>query len=150
MCPKLHGAKAKDDLRNKWFAYCSGRYWSYWFQEAEYGVFVKNTSREQDKLTQMRNLAMAFAQNGSEPSTVAEILDSNNFAKIKVHLKEVEQKQKEFQEQQNQVQQQLAQQQAAAQKQLQDEKQAFESSENEKDRLVKMELEENGRCSQSH
>ena len=110
------------------------------FQEAEYGVFVKNTSREQDKLTQMRNLAMAFAQNGSEPSTVAEILDSNNFAKIKVHLKEVEQKQKEFQEQQNQVQQQLAQQQAAAQKQLQDEKQAFESSENEKDRLVKMEL----------
>ena len=67
------------------------------FQEAEYGVFVKNTSREQDKLTQMRNMALSFAQNGSEPSTIAEILDSNNFSKIKGYLQDVEEKQKAMQ-----------------------------------------------------
>lgn len=110
------------------------------FQEAEYGVFVKNTSREQDKLNQMRNMALSFAQNGSEPSTIAEILDSNNFSKIKGYLQEVEEKQKAMQEQQNQMQQQVAQQQSAAQKALQDEKQAFEAQQNELDRISKMDL----------
>tara|TARA_R100000654_G_scaffold64646_2_gene92345 strand:- start:1379 stop:3577 length:2199 start_codon:yes stop_codon:yes gene_type:complete len=110
------------------------------FQESEYGVFVKNTSREQDKLTQMRNMALSFAQNGSEPSTIAEILDSNNFSKIKGYLQDVEDKRKAMQEQQEQMQQQMAQQQSAAQKQLQDEKQAFEAQQNELDRMNQLEL----------
>ena len=110
------------------------------FQEAEYGVFVKNTSREQDKLTQMRNMALSFAQNGSEPSTIAEILDSNNFSKIKGYLQEVEEKQKAMQEQQQQMQQQIAQQQSAAAQKLQDEKQQFEAQQNDLDHMNKIEL----------
>lgn len=110
------------------------------FQESEYGVFVKNTSREQDKLTQMRNMALSFAQNGSEPSTIAEILDSNNFSKIKGYLQEVEEKQKAMQEQQSQMQQQMAQQQSAAAQKLQDEKQQFEAQQNQLDRDNKLEL----------
>ena len=110
------------------------------FQEAEYGVFVKNTSREQDKLTQMRNMALSFAQNGSEPSTIAEILDSNNFSKIKGYLQDVEEKQKAMQEQQQQMQQQIAQQQSAAAQKLQDEKQQFEAQQNDLDRMNKIEL----------
>lgn len=110
------------------------------FQEAEYGVFVKNTSREQDKLTQMRNMALSFAQNGSEPSTIAEILDSNNFSKIKGYLQEVEEKQKAMQEQQQAAQQQMAQQQSAAAQKLQDEKQQFEAQQNDLDRMNKIEL----------
>ena len=110
------------------------------FQEAEYGVFVKNTSREQDKLTQMRNMALSFAQNGSEPSTIAEILDSNNFSKIKGYLQDVEDKQKAMQEQQQQMQQQIAQQQSAAAQKLQDEKQQFEAQQNDLDRMNKIEL----------
>lgn len=110
------------------------------YQEAEYGVFVKNNSREQEKLDQMRQLALAFAQNGQQPSTIAEILDSNNFTKIKMLLQDVEEKQQAMQQQQQEAQQQLQQQTAAAAQKLQEEKQAFESDQNDKDRAVKIEL----------
>jgi len=110
------------------------------YQEAEYGVFVKNNSREQDKLEQMRGLALAFAQNGQQPSTIAEILDSNNFTKIKQLLQDVEEKQKAMQQQQQQAQQQMQQQQAQAAKQLQDEQQAFTADQNDRDRMVKLEI----------
>ena len=88
----------------------------------------------------MRNMALSFAQNGSEPSTIAEILDSNNFSKIKGYLQDVEDKQKAMQEQQQQMQQQIAQQQSAAAQKLQDEKQQFEAQQNDLDRMNKIEL----------
>ena len=51
-----------------------------------------------DKLQQLKGLAMAFAQNGQQPATVAEIIDSNNFSKVKKLLQEVDEKQKELAE----------------------------------------------------
>lgn len=110
------------------------------YQEAEYGVFVKNNSREQDKLQQLKGLAQAFAQNGQQPGTIAEILDTNNFSKIKTLLAEVDQKQKEMQEAQQQAQQQAQQMQMQQAAQLQSEKQQFEADQNERDRAVKVEL----------
>ena len=110
------------------------------YQEAEYGVFVKNNSREQDKLQQLKQLTMAFAQNGQQPSTIAEILDTNNFSKIKQMLAEVDQKQKEMQQQQQQMQQQAAQAQLQGQAQLQQQNQAFDADQNERDRALKLEL----------
>jgi len=110
------------------------------YQEAEYGVFVKNNSREQDKLQQLKGLAQAFAQNGQQPGTIAEILDTNNFSKIKSLLAEVDSKQKEMQQQQQQMQQQQQQAQVQAQQQMQAEKQQFEADQNERDRAVKVEL----------
>jgi hypothetical protein len=111
------------------------------YQEAEYGVFVKNSSKEQDKLGQMKQLALTFAQNGQQPSTIAQILDGANFSSIKKLLMEVEDKQQKMQEAQQQQAQQLAQQQSQAAAQLQQEKQAFEAQQNELDRITKLEVE---------
>jgi len=111
------------------------------YQESEYGVFVKSSSREMDKLQQLKGLAMAFAQNGQQPATVAEIIDSNNFSKVKKLLQEVDEKQKELQKMQQEMQQQQQQQVAEAQQQIQNQQQAFEADQNEKDRVVKLEVE---------
>jgi len=111
------------------------------YQEAEYGVFVKSSSREMDKLQQLKGLAMAFAQNGQQPATVAEIIDSNNFSKVKKLLQEVDEKQKELQKMQQEMQQQQQQQVAESQQQIQNQQQAFEADQNEKDRVVKLEVE---------
>lgn len=111
------------------------------YQEAEYGVFVKNSSKEQDKLGQMKQLALTFAQNGQQPSTIAQILDGANFSSIKKLLMEVEEKQQKMQEAQQQQAQQIAQQQSQAAAQLQQEKQAFEAQQNELDRITKLEVE---------
>ena len=81
-----------------------------------------------------------MAQNGQQPSTIAEILDSNNFSKIKQLLAEVDLKQKEMQQQAQKAQQQQAQAQIQATQQLQEQKNAFEADQNEKDRMVKIEL----------
>jgi len=110
------------------------------YQEAEYGVFVKNNSREQDKLNQIKSLALAFAQNGQQPSTIAEIIDSNNFSQIKTLMAEVDEKQKEMQEQASQMQQQQLQAQAEAQAQEKQGDQMFEADQNDKDRMVQLEL----------
>ena len=110
------------------------------YQEAEYGVFVKNNSREQDKLQQIKQLTMAFAQNGQQPSTIAEIIDTNNFSKIKKLLAEVDTKQKEMQQAQQQAAMQQQQQQAQAQQQLQQQSQAYDADQRERDRVLKMEL----------
>lgn len=110
------------------------------YQEAEYGVFVKNNSREQDKLQQIKQLTLAFAQNGQQPSTIAEILDSNNFSKIKKLLGEVDEKQKEMMQAQQEAQQQAAQAQAQGQMQMKQQEQAFQADQNERERMLKMEL----------
>ena len=111
------------------------------YQEAEYGVFVKNSSKEQDKLQQMKQMALTFAQNGQQPSTIAQILDGANFSSIKKLLMEVESKQQQMQEAQAQQAQQMSQQQAQAAQQLQAEKQNFEAQQNELDRINKLEVE---------
>lgn len=110
------------------------------YQEAEYGVFVKNNSREQDKLQQMKQLTLAFAQNGQQPSTIAEILDTNNFSRIKQLLNEVDTKQKEMEQAQQQAAQQAQQAQMQAQQQLQQQNQQFTADQNERDRINKLEL----------
>jgi hypothetical protein len=110
------------------------------YQEAEYGVFVKNNSREQDKLQQLKGLAQAMAQNGQQPGTIAEILDSNNFSKIKGLLAEVDTKQKELQQQAQKAQQEQVQAQLQSQQQIAQNKQDFEAGEKEKDRILQLEL----------
>jgi hypothetical protein len=110
------------------------------YQEAEYGIFVKNSSKEQDKLGQMKQMAQAFAQNGQQPSTIAEILDSNNFSSIKKHLAEVEKKQEEMQAQQSKAQQQAMEQQQAMAQAEKEADQGHEANQNELDRINKIEL----------
>lgn len=111
------------------------------YQESEYGVFVKSSSREMDKLQQLKGMAMAFAQNGQDPATIAEIIDSNNFSNVKKLLQVVDEKQKELQKAQQEAQQQLQQQQAQAMQQVEQQKQQFEGDQNERDRITKLEIE---------
>ena len=117
------------------------------FTESEFGVFVKNNSNERNKLQTMRELAMSFAQNGASMSTIAEILDSDNFAKIKSLVRKVEEKQAQMQQQAQQAEQQAQQmemekeamtQQLEAQEKEMDRQ--HESIENELDRELQREL----------
>ena len=112
------------------------------YQEAEFGVFVKNNSIEQDKLQALKQLTLSFAQNGSTPSTIAEVLDGSNFAQIKSKLEEVDKMEKEIQAQQQQQAQQMQSQQLQAQAAEKQAERDFEASENQKDRDSKMDIEE--------
>jgi hypothetical protein len=101
---------------------------------ADLGVFVLNSSKEDEKLNTLRQLSLEFAQNGAKPSTIAEILEAGNFAKIKAKLVEVEQAQAEYE-------QVMAAQEADAQERIvklqiedREDQQAFEAAEKEKDR----------------
>lgn len=58
--------------------------------DEDLGVFVRMDSKENDKLNQMKQLSLAFAQNQASPLTIAEIIDSNNMSKVKQKLKEFE------------------------------------------------------------
>jgi len=75
------------------------------YAESEFGVFVTKGSDEAEKLESLRQYALAFAQNGSRPSTIAEILDAGNFTKIKSKLQEIEKIEQEMNMQAQQAEQ---------------------------------------------
>lgn len=61
------------------------------FPESELGVFAKDSLEEFRKLETGKQLASTFAQKGVvKPSTVFEIIDSNNVSKIKSYMKKAE------------------------------------------------------------
>lgn len=66
--------------------------------ESQYGVFVKDQSNENEKLQMLKQMTLSFAQNGSKPSTTAEILDSENYSIVKSHLKKLDDIEQERQE----------------------------------------------------
>ncbi len=61
------------------------------FLESEYGIFVRNKDVEKQKLEQLRALAQPFAQNGTMPSIIAQIIDAENFTRVKELLEKGEQ-----------------------------------------------------------
>ena len=101
------------------------------FTESEFGVFVQNNAKENRKLEEMRQLTIAFAQNGASMSTVAEILDSDNFAKIKTLVAKVEKKQMEMQQAAQQAEQQAQQMEMEREAMAQQ----LEAQEKERDRM---------------
>jgi len=104
------------------------------YAEAEYAVFAKNSSKENTKLETFKSLALSFAQNGSNPSTVAEILDTDNFSNIKRLVKDVEAKEQAMKQQEQQMQQQMQQQQIEANMQQAEDARMFEAAQNQADR----------------
>ncbi len=104
------------------------------YTESEFAVFVKNTARESEKLQTLKQLAHSFAQNGSMPSTVAEILDSDNFARVKGLLAQVEQKMQETEGQAAQAAAQAEQEKAQGEQQKLVQEQMFEADQNQLDR----------------
>ncbi len=57
---------------------------------ANYDLFVTDSSSENENLKALKSNTQAFAQNKVKPSTIAEILQANNFAKVTNTLKKVE------------------------------------------------------------
>lgn len=105
--------------------------------ESQYGVFVSGSARENRKVETMRSLTSAMAQQQNAPlSLIAEILDADNFSKLKGYIKEVE----AAAEQTGQAQQQAVQQAEEQKQALEREKMAFNAQEKDKDRQTKIQV----------
>ena len=124
-----------DDYRNAWLDIEGASY-----MESEFGIFAKNSSMENQKMEQMRGLLQAMAQNGVGIGSVAEILDADNFSRIRVLAKQVEQKQQAMQQQASQAQQKAEQAKMQQQSQALQANQQHEANENQLDRQTKVEV----------
>jgi len=77
--------------------------------ESNYGIFVTDSGKEQEKFDTIKVLSQSMVQNGVPASTVAEMIDADSFAMIKKRIKEAEKEIQEAgakqQEAQNQIEQ---------------------------------------------
>ena len=124
-----------DDYRNAWLDIDGASY-----MESEFGIFAKNSSQENQKMEQMRGLLQAMAQNGVGIGSVAEILDADNFSRIRVLAKNVEKKQQEMQQKAMESQQKTEQ--AKSQQKIQEvqQEQQHQAQQNELDRENKIQV----------
>ena len=104
--------------------------------ESNYGVFVSDAGKDQEKLQNIKGLTQAMMQNGAKPGDIAEMLDSDSFTQIKKNLKLADKAASELEQAQQEAQQQMQQQQLEAQ-QIQLE---AENLEREKDRQKDIEI----------
>ncbi len=104
--------------------------------ESNYGIFVSDAGKDQQRLDQIKGLAQAMIQNGTKASMVAEMFESENFSQIKGKLKAAEKAAEELEQAQQQAQQQQAQQQM----QMQQQEMERASIDKEKDRQLDIEV----------
>ena len=104
--------------------------------EANYGIFVSDAGKDQEKLTNIKGLTQAMMQNGAKPSTIAGMLDSDSFTEIKKNLVDAERAQEELEAAQQQAQQQQAEQKMEVDQMTQER----EALEKEKDRQKDIEI----------
>lgn len=103
---------------------------------AKYGVFVTKSSQELEKLEALKQYGMNYASNTKNPQYLTEILDSNNFTKIKQKFEEMAEAEREFEQQ---IKEQETQ---AEQMRIQDNEaeREFKAQEAEKERNLKREI----------
>ena len=77
--------------------------------ESNYGIFVSDSGKEQDKLEAIKALSQSMVQNGVPASTITEMFDSSSFTQIKHKIKLAEQAQAKLAQQQQEAQQQMQQ-----------------------------------------
>jgi len=104
--------------------------------ESEYGIFVSDSGQDQDKLEILKQLAQSMVQNGVPASTIAEMVDADNFSEIKEKIKSAESAQQQLAE----AQQQAEAEQAEAQRELTRDTMENENEQNEKDRETKIRI----------
>ena len=104
--------------------------------ESEYGIFISDSGRDQDKLEQAKALSQSMIQNGVPASAVLDLFDTENYAGIKDKIQKAEKAQKELEQQQQQAQQQAQIEQQKTQ-QMQVQQSAIDK---EKDRQLQIEL----------
>tara|TARA_R110002167_G_scaffold34630_3_gene110675 strand:+ start:1022 stop:3337 length:2316 start_codon:yes stop_codon:yes gene_type:complete len=104
--------------------------------ESEYGIFVTNSGREQDKLMKVEQLAQSMIQNGVPASTVAEMIDTQSFTQLKDKIRKAEDTMQQLAQQQQEAEQQMQQ----AQMQQREQELQREDTNNEADRINKLEI----------
>ena len=104
--------------------------------ESNYGIFVSDSGKEQDKLDAIKALSQSMVQNGVPASTIAEMFDSSSFTQIKHKIKLAENAQQALAQQQQEAQQQMQQAQLEAEK----DKMNREDMNKEKDRETQIKV----------
>lgn len=107
------------------------------YTHAEFGVFVKDASVEQEKLNQLKMLGQSMVQNGAPISVIADIIDSDNFIEIKDRINKAERMMQQLEEQAQQMEQQMRE----SEMQEKQEERAFEAEQNQLDRENKIDVE---------
>ena len=85
------------------------------YMESNFGLFVSDAGKDQEKLQNIKGLTQAMMQNGAKPGDIAEMLDSDSFTQIKKNLKLADKANAELEQAQQEAQQQMQQQQLEAQ-----------------------------------
>ena len=104
--------------------------------ESNYGIFVSDAGKDQEKLQNIKGLTQAMMQGGAKPGDIAEMLASDSFSEIKSNLKAADRAQEELDAAQQQAQQEMQQQQLEAAQMAQE----AQGLENEKDRQKDIEI----------
>ena len=104
--------------------------------ESNYGIFVSDSGKDQEKLQNIKGLTQAMVQGGAKMGDIADMLDSESFVEIKKNLKKADRAADELQQAQQQAEQEMQQQQMEA-TQMQVE---AENLEREKDRQKDIEI----------
>ena len=104
--------------------------------ESNYGIFVSDAGKDQEKLQNIKALTQAMVQGGAKMSDIAQMLDSESFVEIKKNLKKADRVQDELEQAQKQAEQEMQQQQMEA---TQMQQEAI-NIENEKDRQKDIEI----------
>tara|TARA_R110002012_G_scaffold2124_9_gene10193 strand:+ start:4417 stop:6735 length:2319 start_codon:yes stop_codon:yes gene_type:complete len=102
--------------------------------ESNYGIYVSNSGKEQEKIENLKMLAQSFAQNGLPASAVAEMFDAESFPQLKDKLEKAERYTQELQQSQAEAEQQSAQQMQQMQAQMEQAKLENENTNKELDR----------------
>ena len=105
------------------------------YMESEYGVFVSDAGRDQDKLEQARALGQSMVQNGVPASAVLDMFDTENYSGLKAKIEKAEKAQKELQI----AQERAKKEQLEKQQQLQQQQMEMDRVEKDKDRQVEIE-----------
>ena len=108
--------------------------------ESEYGIFVSDAGKDQERLDSIKQLSQAMLQNGSKVSTIAEMLETTSLPQMKAKMKAAERAQEELEQAQQQAQQQSQEQ--MQQQQIEQQQQEVENAniQKEKDRQTKIEI----------
>ena len=63
------------------------------YVNTDFGLTISNSTKDKETLDGMKSMAQALSQNGSAPSTVLEVLKSQNISGLSAILQEIEKKQ---------------------------------------------------------
>jgi len=108
--------------------------------ESNYGIFVTNSGKEQEKIENLKQLSQSFAQNGLPASAIAEMFDAESFPQLKDKLEKAEKYTEELQQAQAQAEQEAAQQAQQMQAQMEQAKVENENTNKELDRKNSIEI----------